>query len=98
MILATIQCNFCGHREEITKDKRKKERYDYNAVDVPTNWASISPMIHIKGTPHGQGEEAKRMRKRRDLLRAKFKPNHVCPDCIEKIMTGKVSLKLEHHG
>lgn len=39
-------------------------------------------------------KERKSFTERRDKLRARFDKAHVCLDCIEEIMTGRVSLKI----
>ena len=36
--------------------------------------------------------------KRRDELRKRFDKNHVCEDCIEEVLTGRVSTKLSFNG
>lgn len=89
MIVSAIKCDFCKKAQELNNQK------------TPKDWALVTPLIHIKGTPnHGRKELetekslAEIYRKRRDKLREKFKKQHICPDCVEQILTGKISLKI----
>lgn len=96
MFVAAIKCDFCGQAHEVNGRKTGKP-------DVPDGWATISPMITIKGTPNYTEYEPnksknKLYRERRERLRERFDRYHVCLDCIEQILTGKVSLKLGMNG
>ncbi len=86
MLVAAIKCDFCSKTVEISPTKG-------NATEIPDGWATIGSIISIKGTP--QGERGKAYRERRDSLRKRFKKSHCCLDCIELILTGKNSMKIE---
>lgn len=54
---------------------------------IPEGWASIVPLIHIKGTPK-TGDRIKRADndKRRALLKEAYVTIHLCPVCISRII------------
>lgn len=99
MLVAAIKCDLCKKTFEISCRKAGEK------PEVPDGWATISPLIHIKGTPkdvaQGGGKYApndpakqKLYRERRDALRKQFEKHHACEDCCESILTGKISLKI----
>lgn len=108
MFVAVIKCDFCKGLHEIHCRKAGEK------AEVPDGWATIVPMVRIKGRPqavhNGQVWDKKAKdfkpttddkisadklyKQRNEMLRAKFEKNHVCPDCVEGILTGKVSLKI----
>lgn len=59
--------------------------------DVPDGWATIGAIVRIRGTCHNDGRGFKT---RRDALAKLVPVTHICPDCIEILLTGKVSLKI----
>lgn len=73
MFVAAIKCDFCGTPHEITCRKMGDK------PDVPDGWATITPMIRIKGTPQG------------DVLHGKYNPylkktdeSMICPEAKKK--------------
>ena len=59
--------------------------------EVPEGWATVGSIVRIRGTQHN---DRKGFKKRRDALASIIPVTHVCPDCIEILLTGKVSLKI----
>lgn len=59
--------------------------------DIPEGWATIGAIVRIRGTNQN---DTKGFKKRRDALAALVPVTHICPDCIEVLITGKVSLKI----
>lgn len=59
--------------------------------DIPDGWATVGATIRIRGTTHN---DDKGFKKRRDALAALVPITHIRPDCIEILITGKVSLKI----
>lgn len=80
MIVTALKCDFCKKVLEVD--------------DLPDGWATITSMVTIRGTHHGT--RGKIYRDRRDAIRAKVKKMHMCDDCIEATLTGKISLKIGH--
>lgn len=113
MLVAAIRCDFCKKAHEIECRKPGQE------ISVPSGWATIVPMVNIKGTPkiseyngklwnsktnqydiEPSADDKSKMSKkdsfkeRRAKLREKFDKTHVCDDCVEQVLTGKISLKI----
>lgn len=113
MLVAAIKCDFCKKAHEIECRKAGQEPV------VPDGWATVVPMVNIKGAPklssYGGKLWNERTRafdieptadqklklsskssfsERRKKLREKFDKTHVCNDCVEQILTGKISLKI----
>lgn len=107
MFIAAIKCDFCNKAHEIPcrKSGDKPDIPDGWAVISPTVRVKGTPkggsltkfnMETMQQEPDKEAVAAKKLYdERRDKLRAKFDKSHVCIDCIEEILTGNRSVKIE---
>jgi hypothetical protein len=113
MLVAAIRCDLCKKAHEIECRKAGQD------PTVPDGWATVVPMVNIKGAPKISSFRGKlwnertrgfdieptddqkiklssksHFSERRKKLREKFDKSHVCDDCVEQLLTGKISLKI----
>lgn len=113
MFIAAIKCDFCQKAHEIPCRKvgDKPDIPDgWAAVTVMVHikgtpkgsdidgWNSITKKFEDDKIDPKRQKKRKLFDERRKKLREKFDKYHVCEDCIEEILTGKKSVKIEYGG
>ena len=109
MMITAVRCDFC---KKVNREVDKGEVPNGWAVvsayisikgtpkgnSVTARWVPLTKSFSDEFIEPEKVKIRKLYDIRRDALRKKMIKTHVCEDCIEEILTGKVSLKLGHNG
>lgn len=74
------------------KGTPKVSSYEGKIWNPKTNKYDLDPSDEVNTKIKKQQD----FKNRREKLREKFDKNHVCEDCVEQILTGKISIKIGH--
>lgn len=110
MIFSAIKCDFCkGVKKDLPAGQTVPNGWASISPHIiikgtPKGDSRLGKWNPTDGHVPKDNEQKENLRikklydKRRDQLRKKLIRTHVCEDCIEEILTGKISVKIEHDG